>query len=185
MASEIQIFLLAMAPIGELRVSIPVGLTVYNLNLFLVYFISVIGNLVPVILLLLFLKPISKWLSQRFEIFQKFFSWIFKRAKKKYNSRMEKYGYPALIIFVAIPLPVTGGWTASLIAFLFGIPLKKAFSLIALGTLTAGLIVSLITRAGITIEKYFGLQALLGLLLTVGVSWLIYYKIKNKNYEKN
>lgn len=180
MTPELQTFLLAMTPIGELRVSLPVALTVYQLNWGIAYLISVIGNLVPVVFLLLFLKPISNWLSKNFKFFQKFFFWFFEKTRKKYNSRMEKYGYPALIVFVAIPLPITGVWTGSLIAFLFGIPFQKAFSLITFGVIIAGLIVLLATQAGITIERYFGWQVLVGFLLTIGFIWIINNVIKNK-----
>ena len=174
MTAEIQTFLLAMTPIGELRVALPAALTIYHLSLTKAYLISVAGNLVPVIFFLLFLGPLSKWLSKNFRIFQRFFSWLFKRKREKYNSRMEKYGYPALVIFVAIPLPVTGGWTGALIAFLFGISFKRAFPLIALGIMIAGGIVLGLTQAGITIEKNLGWQVLVGILAVIGLSliWL-------------
>lgn len=92
---------------------------------------------------------------------------------------MQKYGYPALIIFVAIPLPLTGAWTASLIAFLFGIPFKKSFASISSGVIIAGLIVTFITKTGIAIGKYYGWQIFIGFLLTLAFIWLMYYKIKN------
>lgn len=86
---------------------------------------------------------------------------------------MEEYGAWFLPLFVAIPLPVTGGWTASFIAFVFGMPFKRAFPLIALGVLLAGLIVTVLTETGIALEKNFGWQALLGtLLLSVFIYWL-------------
>lgn len=171
---EIKIFLLAMTPLGELRISLPVALTIYRLDWFSAYLISVIGNLVPIILLLLFLEPVSRWLSKNFQIFQKFFSWIFARTRKKYNAKIEKYGKVALLLFVALPLPLTGGWSGSLVAFLYGIPFKTAFPLITLGIMIAGVIVLLATLAGITIEKYFGWKVLAGLLLVIGLIWILY-----------
>lgn len=183
MASEIQIFLLAMTPIGELRVSLPAALTVYNLDWGIAYLISVVGNLIPVIILLRFLGPISDWLSKNFKIFQRFFSWLFKRTRKKYNYKMEKYGHLALLVFVAIPLPITGGWTASLLAFLYSIPFKAAFLSIALGIMIAGLIVLVVTLSGITIEKYFGWQVLYGLLLIAGLVYFGRNITRNKKVE--
>ena len=180
MFEEFQIFLLAMTPIGELRLAIPVGLGVYNLNHGLVYFISVIGNLIPVIFILLFLAPVSNLLSKKSKIFHKFFSWLFKRTEKKYNSKMERYGLPALAAFIAIPLPITGGWTGALIAFLFKVPFKKAFPIITLGVMTAGIIVLLLTQGGIAVEKHFGIQVLIGVILTVGLGWLMFKKLRGK-----
>ena len=56
--------LISMVPFIELRGSIPVGIAIYKLNIFLVYLISIIGNIiiVPIILfgikkILLFLQP--------------------------------------------------------------------------------------------------------------------------------
>jgi len=174
-----------MAPIGELRIAIPLGLIVYNLDAVLVYLISVIGNLVPIILLLLFLKPISNWLSKKFKIFQLFFTWLFERTRKRYNHKIEKYGYLALVAFVAIPLPVTGGWTGAIVAFLFDIPFKKAFPLMTLGIMIAGIIVLAISKTGIIIEGYLGWQILISFLLLIGITCLIVNKFRRNNVEEN
>lgn len=168
-----QIFLLAMTPIGELRASIPIGLTVYKLEPVSVYFLSILGNIFVVFLIFTFLKVFSKWAFENIY----FFTWLFSRTKKNHSDKVNKYGPYFLPIFVAIPLPFTGAWTGSLIAFVFGVPFKKAFPLIALGVLLAGLIVLFLTEAGIAIEKYFGWQVLLGLLLISGV---IYWFLEKK-----
>jgi uncharacterized membrane protein len=56
---------------------------------------------------------------------------------------MEKYGALGLIPFVAIPLPVTGAWTACAVAFVFGIRFRYAFVAILAGVIIAGIIVTL------------------------------------------
>ena len=169
-----------MTPIGELRLSLPLALTVYRLDWGVAFLISVIGNLIPVLLILLFLGPVSKYLATNFKIFQRFFTWLFERTRRKHDSKIKKYGYPALVAFVAIPLPVTGGWTGSLIAFLFDIPFRKAFPLIASGVVIAGVIVSLLTKTGIVIEEYLGWQVLIGCLITIGFIWLILKYLRDR-----
>jgi uncharacterized membrane protein len=149
MSGELQTFFLAMAPVGELRAAIPVALTVYRLNWFWAYFLSVIGNLVPAFFILLFFPKVADWLSRRIKIFNRFFVWLFARTQKKYQRAIEKYGPLALFIFVAVPLPGTGAWTAALIAFLFGISFKKALPMIVLGVMAAGLLVLALSGAGI------------------------------------
>ncbi|KPJ54829.1 hypothetical protein AMJ47_03205 [Parcubacteria bacterium DG_72] len=146
MAGIIETFFLAMTPVGELRASLPVALAAYNMNWLLAFLVSVIGNLVPVIFLLLFLGSVSEWLSLKIKICNKFFSWLFERTRRKSSARIEKYGSIALISFVAIPLPFTGAWTGAVAAFLFGIPFKKAFPLIAAGVVISGAIVLLLTQ---------------------------------------
>ncbi len=184
MTPEIQTFLLAMTPIGELRVAIPIGLTFYKLNPATVYFLSVLGNLFAVFLLLAFLRTFSRWTSKNIYLFNRFFNWLFSQTRKNHYDKVNKYGLYLLPFFVAIPLPVTGGWTAALIAFVFGIPFKKAFSLIGVGILAAGLIVLLLTKAGIFIETYFGWQILVSIVLILGVVYWLYKKNKDNNKTK-
>jgi uncharacterized membrane protein len=83
---------------------------------------------------------------KRFKIFDRFFTWLFNRTRKKYYKKFEKYSGFALITFVGIPLPVTGAWTGAVIAFVFGIPPKKAVLDIFLGILMAATIVTIIFK---------------------------------------
>ncbi|MBU1119048.1 small multi-drug export protein [Patescibacteria group bacterium] len=135
----------AMLPIGELRAALPIALTVYNMPFWEAYLFSVAGNLIPVAFILWFLDPVSKWLMKHSKLMNRFFTWLFDRTQKKHTKKFEKWGVIALITFVAIPLPITGAWTGSVAAFVFGIPFKKAFPLIAIGVLIAGIIVGAMT----------------------------------------
>ena len=173
MSGIIQTFLLAMTPIGELRAAIPVGVAVYKLHWLAAYFISVIGNLIPVIVLLLFLEPVTSWLSRHFKICDRFFSWLFARTRRRAENSIKNRGLLALILFVAIPLPITGAWTGSIIAFLCKIPRRRAFLAITAGVAIAGVIVSLITASSIAIEHYLGWQTLLIILSIVAMISLV------------
>lgn len=140
------LFFMSMLPVAELRVAIPIGLTVYKLNVVTVYIYSVLGNLVPMFFILYLIDPISKFLMKHSMIFNRFFNWLFARTRIKFEKKSVKYGgFIALLLFVAIPLPVTGCWTGSLAAFLFRIPKRYAIMAISLGVVIAGLIVSLLT----------------------------------------
>ncbi|HOI68127.1 MAG: small multi-drug export protein [Methanothrix sp.] len=134
-------FILAMTPVFELRGSIPVGIAVYGLSPLEAYAISVAGNLTPVVPLLLYLEPVSRWLM-RYRPGHVFFSWLFSRTYKRHVEKHRKYGLLALTLFVAVPLPVTGAWTGSAIAFIFGLKFKEAFSAIAAGVVVAGVVVT-------------------------------------------
>ena len=63
------------------------------------------------------------------------------KTQHKIRRIVEKYDAIGLILFVAIPLPVTGAWTGSIVAFLLGMKFRKAFPAIVLGVLLAGIIV--------------------------------------------
>ena len=135
------VMLTAMTPISELRGAIPLALLELGMSPVQAYIYSVIGNMLPVIPLLLFLEPVSNWL-RRYRSFDRFFDWLFARTRR-YNDRMEKYGALGLASFVAIPLPMTGAWTGCAVAFVFGIRFKYAFPTILAGVLVAGVIVTL------------------------------------------
>lgn len=178
LAESLKVFLWAMTPIGELRVAIPLGLTVYKMSPLAVYFFAILGNVFAVFLLITFLGSFAKWSSKHVYFFNRFFAWLFSRTKNNHRDKVEKYGPYLLPFFVAIPLPITGGWTASLIAFVFGMPFKKAFPLIGLGILAAGLIVLFLTKAGIILEKNFGWQVLIGVLFLSLFSRWFYKRLK-------
>ncbi|MDP3970936.1 MAG: small multi-drug export protein [bacterium] len=148
--SQIATILIAMIPIGELRGALPIALGPYSLPLWQAYPLAVLGNMIPVFFILWLFGPVSEWLRQ-WKIFNRFFDWLFERTRKKFYDKHKKWGDLALVLFVAIPLPVTGAWTGSLAAWLFGIPKKKALPLIFSGVLIAGVIVSAISLGALKI----------------------------------
>ena len=151
MCAELVTLLLAMAPVSELRGAIPYALS-QGMGYVQAYVLSVVGNLIPVIPLLLLLGPISKFLM-RFKPFDKFFSWWFGHILRR-SKLIEKYGSLGLILFVMIPLPLTGAWTGSVAAFLLGLRFKFAFPSIVFGVLLAGVIVSLVCLGAVHIPMF-------------------------------
>ncbi len=148
---EIKTLLTAMTPIGELRVALPIALLSYKMSVVPAYFLSVLGNIIPVFFLLLFWKYFVKFLMQNFKICEKFFNWLFERTRKKFKNKYEKWGKLALVLFVAIPLPMTGAWTGSVAAWLFNFKYWESILLIFLGICISGVIVSLLSLGGTVI----------------------------------
>ena len=142
---ELTTVLIAMLPIAELRGAIPWALASPPVGGGLgwreAYLYAVIGNFLPVIPLLLLLEPLSSKL-RRFDIFDRFFAWLFARTRRR-GKLIEQYEALGLILLVGIPRPVTGAWTGSVAAFLFGIHLKWALPAIFAGILLAGVVVTL------------------------------------------
>ena len=145
MLAELEVFLIAMSPIFELRGSIPMALGIYHLPIWSAFLISILGNIVPIVFILLGLESVSGHLSRHSRLFRRFFAWLFERTRKKHAKTFEYGRDLALMIFVAIPMPFTGAWTGALCAFVFGIPFKRAFPAIAGGVVIAGIIVTLTT----------------------------------------
>ena len=145
------LFLISMLPFIELRGAIPYGF-IMGLNPIHIFSIAIAGNMVPVPFILLFLEDVEKYL-RKWEKIARLMDWLFERTYRKANKKVRRWEYLALIFFVAIPLPGTGAWTGSLIAYLFKIDLKKAILMIFLGVLIAGIIVTFAIYYGLRIIK--------------------------------
>ncbi len=144
---ELTVFIIALLPVVELRGAIPVGINLYHLVWYEVFFLSLLGNILPVPFLLLFLDKITI-LLRHIPFFNNFFDWLFTRTRRR-SRIIEEYKFLGLMLFVAIPLPGTGAWTGSVAAFLLGMDFKLSFLAIALGVLFAGIFVTSLSLLGI------------------------------------
>lgn len=135
-------------PIAELRGGIPVGLLL-GLSMKRAFLWACLGNLLPIVPLLLFLGPVSRWL-RRWPLGERFFTWFFARTASQ-SDLIRRYEAVGLALFVAVPLPMTGAWTGCAAAFLFQLPFRLAFTAVAAGVLGAGVLVALAIRIGLTL----------------------------------
>ena len=142
---EYIVMLVGALPISELRGAIPLTLS-FGMPLGKAFWLSVLGNSIPVAPALFLLEPVSNRL-RRFKIWSRFFDWLFERTKKKADT-VQKYEALGLAIFVAIPLPMTGAWSGVVAASLFKIRFRYAFIAILAGVIGAGLIVSALCGVG-------------------------------------
>lgn len=153
-SSEVYVFLVSMLPVLELRAAIPIGVAL-NMNIFECYFISVVGNMLPIPFILIFIKKILEYMSHsKIKFFNKVSNKLIEKADKRSDS-VNRYSLLGLFLFVAIPLPGTGGWTGALIASLMGMRFKKSFISILCGVMVAGLIMTLASYGVVSIFKIF------------------------------
>lgn len=142
---SLTIIFLSATPFVEARYAIPLAINQFGFSASEAFALGMLGNILPVIALLLYLEPVSEALSRGHVRFYRFFSWLFERTRR-HSERFERWGALALVPFVAVPLPITGAWTACAAAFVFGIRFRYAFP-----TITAGmLIAAILTTVGIT-----------------------------------
>lgn len=135
---EYIVMLVGALPVSELRGAIPLALSL-GMPLAKAFWLSVLGNILPVAPALFLLEPVSQRL-RRFKIWSRFFDWLFERTKNKADA-IQKYEALGLAIFVAIPLPMTGAWSGVVAASLFKIRFRYAFLAIVAGIIAAGIIV--------------------------------------------
>ena len=137
------LFFCSMIPIIELRGAIPMG---YFLGLpwWQSYIISVLGNMLPVPFILLFINGIIRWMSgSKIKLFNKVSNWLLAKADKN-TAKIEKYGFWGVCFFIAIPLPITGAWTGSLVSATIGLKFWRAMLSALLGVMIAGAIMTII-----------------------------------------
>ena len=139
---ELLIFILSMSPVLELRGGL-IAASILHMDPIVSLMLCVIGNILPIPLILLFFDKIIEWMRKG-----KRLNKIAKKVDKKVEKnrpKIEKYGYLGLVFFVAIPLPGTGAWTACLVASALKLGKKKSFLYTAIGTVIAGIITFALT----------------------------------------
>lgn len=144
-------FLMAMVPVVELRGAIPYGV-VSGLSVPEAFLLAVIGNLLPIPILVVFTRKVFEWLRTKSEWLDRLVKRLEAKADKN-KALVEKYEFFGLMLLVAIPLPGTGAWTGALVAAMLDMRLKRAMPAIIVGVLVAGIIVTTLT---------FGVGALFG-----------------------
>ena len=137
-------FIISMLPVVELRLAIPVGVSL-GLPVWKAAIISVIGNLLPAPFIIAFIRVFMEWLRGKSKTMQRFVAWLEKKGRSSKAERVRRYQFWGLLVLVAIPLPGTGAWTGALIAALLDIRMKRAMPPIVLGVLIAAVLVSLAT----------------------------------------
>ncbi len=137
------ILVISAVPIIEQRGAIPLGILVYDLNPFLVTFVSYIGSLLAMVFVIFAFTPIFKWLGKT-KVLKWFYDYIDKKVNKG-KKQVEKYEFWGLVLFVAIPLPFTGVWTGSAIAAFMQMDKKKAIVSVCLGAAISAVAIAIIS----------------------------------------
>lgn len=146
-------FFISMLPIVELRGGLPAGMAM-GLSFWETYPVAVLGNILPVPILILFSKQVVSFLAKH-KVCGDFFGKLIRKADEK-GKTLGKYELLGLFLFVAIPLPGTGAWTGSLIAAVLRMKVLPAFGVILGGVLAAGVIMGILS---------FGVLGAIGIVL--------------------
>ena len=152
------IFIISLFPILELRGGL-IAAAVLKLKLIPSFIVCFVGNILPIPFILLFIKKIFKWMKN-WKPTYKLAVYFEKKGEKNAKEAESKSFFGKLIflfLFVAIPLPGTGGWTGALVASFMNLKLKYSVPVILVGVLTAGFIMSIICYVlPERVEQWFG-----------------------------
>lgn len=149
LSTIIQAFLWSISPLGEARVGIfyAIGLGV---DPFTTFFVCLLGNLL--------VYPLLRLLILNFN--DKLWSWrpykrqavkLSQRSKRLVGKHIEKYGFWGLMVFVMIPLPVTGAYMGTIAAFIFNLNPRQALYSVSIGVTISCIIVTLVAYFGFSI----------------------------------
>jgi uncharacterized membrane protein len=145
-AKELIVIIIAALPVVELRGALPVAINIFHMPWYWAFLLAIVGNMLPVPILLLFFESLAKIVS-KVEVGKKLVDWVF-RHTRRHEKMIQKYEWLGLMLFVAIPLPITGAWTGAIIAFILGMRFTYAFLSILCGVIIAGAIVTSLCLLG-------------------------------------
>lgn len=171
------VFFLSAFPITELRATIPLALAM-GMTPIRAYIIAVIGNILPILPILLLLQPVSEIL-RKFPVLDSMFQKILVRSRRK-SGQIHRYGYIGLMLFVAIPLPGTGAWTGAVLSWLLGLDIILSALAISAGVIIAGIIVLMASLGVIKTALIFDLEVFAVLAAAAFVAF-IWFKRKKKS----
>ncbi len=142
---ELTTMVIAALPVVEVRLAIPIAFEVFHLPVVYGAFLAFLGSVIPAILLPSILQWIEEPCKKHLPICSRALSWVSERVEKRYTDKYRALGFIGLVLFIAIPLPVTGVWTGSLASWLFRMKKRIAIPAIIIGTGISTIIVTLTT----------------------------------------
>lgn len=145
---DLTVIIIGSMPVLELRGSLPVAMNVFNLPWHYALFLSILGNMLPVPILILFWRSV-RVLLYKIPFMRKPVDRHFEKMKAK-SETIGKYRFWGLLVFVAVPLPFTGAWTAAFVSSILGMKFWAALLSIFGGVVVAGLIVMTLSLMGWT-----------------------------------
>ena len=152
--NELITFIGGMVPFSEFRGTAVFAFFVFNFPFEKALILSTLGGIAIVWPLVLFWNKLGNILQTRFYFIDKIFNYTHRKHKKHF----EVWETLALFLFVALPLPGTGVWAASIVSYIFNFSIKRATLSIIIGTLTSATIYYILVSLGVfTLEKVSGL----------------------------
>ena len=133
-------FLISFSPFGEARAGIPYG-ELNGLPIMLVFIVGLVANLLVFPIFYKAIELANKHLWKN-PLYKKTALFLALRARTKTKEVIKKYGVWGLMIFVMIPLPVTGAYIWTIAAFIFGISYQKSLIAISSGITISSIMVA-------------------------------------------
>lgn len=138
------IIVLTLTPGLELRASIPYLLFFSDVNPFIGLLVIFLVNVLLGLLVFYLLDSFVSFLL-RFRSFSSLYERLVARPRRKLSSLIDRFGLPGLALFIAVPLPGSGVYTAALAAEYLGIDFSSFAKAVVVGVFLAGFFVALLS----------------------------------------
>jgi uncharacterized membrane protein len=129
----------SLSPFGEAKVGIPYGMY-QGVNEYLVFVACFLANVLVFPFMMFFLEHINRYLV-KWRFYKKSAVYVGQRAKKGSGSKVQKYGFLGIVLFVMVPLPGTGVYAGTIAAYLFKMKKREAFTANTIGIFFSSVIV--------------------------------------------
>lgn len=198
--SIIATIIISMVPLIELKGGIPVGMSqdfwgMNALNGTQAFLFALLGSCMVVPIVALIFTPILNWLK-RTKMFKKLGDMIDKKVKdhtrnieaktekEKSSNKKTWIKFFGVLIFVSVPLPLTGVWTGTCVAVAIGLKFWQTCIACILGNIIAGLIIVFVCSIfpQFTTVLFLIILGIVAVLLIVGV--VKYFISKKKENKK-
>jgi len=146
MRDVLLVILTTAAPVSELRGGIPLGVAL-GLDPWLVFALAVTTNVLVFLPTRVALSWFYRSVFTRIPYFDKYLL----RVRTKGAPAVRKYGLVGLMLFVAMPLPLTGAYTGTVLSWLLAMEWKRSFIAVGIGVILAGVVVMLATMGVVSI----------------------------------
>jgi uncharacterized membrane protein len=150
--------LLTFLPTLELRASIPYGYLMLSqdgqLHWLAVALLCILANFLLAPVVWVFVHHVLEFFL-RVPFIKKIYDWAVKRAQRKVEPYVRRYGTLGLAIFIGVPLPGSGVYTGCLGAYLLGYRFRDYMLASLLGVIIAGTVVTALVVSGTEAFLFF------------------------------
>jgi len=142
--------LLTILPTIELRAGLPVVVEYAIRNgvpIWPYFLIVIVLNVLLILFIFMFLDFLHD-VFMRMKWYRAVIGGVLRNVQgkaEKIKNKMDRWGYFALMFFVAVPLPGTGAWSGAMVAWIMGLDRLRSFIAIAAGVIIAGSLMLLIS----------------------------------------
>lgn len=179
-------------PLVELRYALPLGIKM-GVDPIIAFLLSYLGASLVCPILFFILRPVlnlmkkMKWFynlaTSVEQIFEEKSASIAEKSAGETGSKANKIKFWGVLLFVAIPLPLTGVWTGTAIAVFLNMKPRHAIPAVLLGNLIAA---SIILALSVFFAPYIDviLNAFLIIVVVVLITWIVKLVLKTRKNSK-